>query len=158
MDFTPKSDLKIFQKFSEIFGNFRYLYVMKKNILNEEISRIKNMMGKINESEYKMGSLSDMSMSEDDNTDSNNLEITHAGCFPHHWVVDVNFSNDDEDSATVRVETRDHQVVSVTCDDNDNLHSRISNNQAIEFVKQKIADGTLEFPPFIAMDGDEFHL
>ena len=107
-----------------------------------------------------MESLSDMSMSEDDdNVDSDNLEITHTGCFPHHWVVDVNFSNDngEEDSATVRVETRDHQVVSVTCDDDDNLHSRISNNQAIEFVKQKIADGTLEFPPFIAMDGDEFH-
>ena len=133
---------------------------MKKNILNEQISRIKSMMGKINESEYEMESLSDMSMSEDDdNVDSDNLEITHTGCFPHHWVVDVNFSNDngEEDSATVRVETRDHQVVSVTCDDDDNLHSRISNNQAIEFVKQKIADGTLEFPPFIAMDGDEFH-
>ncbi len=27
---------------------------MKKNVLNEEISRIKNMMGKINESEFNM--------------------------------------------------------------------------------------------------------
>jgi hypothetical protein len=119
------------------------------------------MMGKINESEYEMGPLSDMSMSEDDdNMDAGNLEITHAGCFPHHWVVDVNFSNDngEEDSATVRVRTKGEKVVSVTCDDGENLHSRITNNQAIEFVKQKIADGTLVFPPFITMDGDEFHL
>ncbi len=120
---------------------------MKKNILNEEISRIKNMMKKINESEYLM---------EDDN----NLVITHTGCFPSHWVVDVNMSNDngEEDSATVHVETMNDEVVSVTCDDDDNLHSRITNDQAIEFVKQKISDGTLVFPPFIAMDGDEFHL
>jgi hypothetical protein len=139
---------------------------MKKNILNEQISRIKSMMGKINESEYEMESLSNMSMSEDDdnmeddNTDSNNLEITHAGCFPQHWIVDVNMSNDngEEDSATVHVETMNDEVVSVTCDDDDNLHSRITNDQAIEFVKQKIEDGTLQFPPFIAMDGDGFHL
>ena len=134
---------------------------MKKNILNEQISRIKNMMGKINESEYEMESLSDMSMSEDDdNMDSDNLVITHAGCFPQHWVVDVNTSNDngEEDSATVHVETMNDEVVSVTCDDDDNLHSRIGNDQAIEFVKQKIEDGTLQFPPFIAMDGDGFHL
>ena len=123
-------------------------------------------MGKINESEYEMESLSNMSMSEDDdnmeddNTDSNNLEITHAGCFPQHWIVDVNMSNDngEEDSATVHVETMNDEVVSVTCDDDDNLHSRITNDQAIEFVKQKIEDGTLQFPPFIAMDGDGFHL
>ena len=134
---------------------------MKKNILNEQISRIKNMMGKINDSEYEMESLSDMSMSEDDdNMDSDNLVITHAGCFPEHWVVDVNMSNDngEEDSATVHVETMNEKVVSVTCDDDDNLHSRITNDQAIVFVKQKIEDGTLQFPPFIAMDGDGFHL
>ena len=131
---------------------------MKKNILNEQISRIKSMMGKINESEYEMESLSDMSMSEDDdNMDSDNLEITHAGCFPHHWIVDVNFSNDDEDSATVHVKTNGHEIVSVTCDDDDNLHSTITNDQAIEFVKQKIDDGTLEFPPFIGMNGNEFY-
>ena len=135
------------KNFPEIFGDFRYLYVMKKNILNEEISRIKNMMRKINESEYVM---------ENDN----NLVITHAGCFPVNWVVDVNFSNDngEEDSATVHVKTMNGEVVSVTCDDDDNLHSRITNDQAIEFVKQKIEDGTLQFPPFITMDGDEFHL
>ena len=142
-----KGSLPLNQKknFPEIFGDFKYLYVMKKNILNEEISRIKNMMRKINESEYEM---------EDDN----NLVITHAGCFPDDWVVDVNMSNDDEDSATVHVKTNGHEIVSITCDDDDNLHSRISNDQAIEFVKQKIEDGTLQFPPFIAMDGDGFHL
>lgn len=120
---------------------------MKKNILNEEISRIKNMMRKINESEYEM-------------EDNNNLVITHAGCFPSDWVVDVNMSNDngEEDSATVHVKTMNDEVVSVTCDDDDNLHSRITNDQAIEFVKQKIEDGTLQFPPFIAMDGDGVHL
>ena len=119
------------------------------------------MMGKINESDYEMEQLSDMSMSEDDdNMDSDNLVITHAGCFPEYWVVDVNMSNDngEEDSATVHVKTMNEKVVSVTCDDDDNLHSRISNDQAIEFVKQKIEDGTLQFPPFIAMDGDGFHL
>ena len=133
---------------------------MKKNILNEQISRIKSMMGKINESEYEMGPLSDMSMSEDDdNMDSGNLEITHTGCFPQHWVVDVNLSNDngEEDSTTVRVMTSGDEVISVTCDDDDNLHSSISNEQAEEFVKQKIADGTLNFPPFIGMEGNKFY-
>jgi len=102
----------------------------------------------------------DVNEVSDDNMDSGNLVITHSGCFPQHWVVDVNLSNDngEEDSTTVRVMTSGDEVISVTCDDDDNLHSSISNEQAEEFVKQKIADGTLNFPPFIAMDGDEFHL
>jgi len=131
---------------------------MKKNILNEQISRIKGMMGKINESEYEMEPLSDMSMSEDDdNMSSNNLVISHSGCFPHNWIVDVNFEGDDEDSVTVHVKTWGIDNIKVYCDEVDNLHSTITNNQAIRFVKQKIEDGTLVFPPFIAMDGDEFH-
>jgi prefoldin subunit 5 len=135
-----------------------YLYVMKKNILNEQISRIKSMMGKINESEYEMESLSNMSMSEDDdNMGSNNLIISHSGCFPHNWIVDVNFEGDDEDSVTVHVKTWGIDNIKVYCDEVDNLHSTITNNQAIRFVKQKIEDGTLVFPPFITMDGDEFH-
>ena len=98
-------------------------------------------------------------MVSDDNMDAGNLEITHAGCYPQHWVVDVNLSNDngEEDSTTVHVMTSGDEVVSVTCDDDDNLHSSISSEQAEEFVKQKIADGTLNFPPYIGMEGNKFY-
>jgi len=133
---------------------------MKKNILNEEISRIKNMMGIINESEFEMGNEVPMKeQSDDDNTDAGNLVITHSGCYPEHWVVDVNLSNDnrEEDSTSVHVITSGDEVLSVICYDDDNFHSTISSKQAEEFVKQKIADGTLNFPPFIGMEGDKLY-
>jgi hypothetical protein len=138
---------------------------MKKNVLNEEISRIKNMMGRINESEFDMSPKQEVSMEEEsyDDEDENyeeegggEMKIVQVGIYPHDWTVRV-YLPELEQEVAVDIEVDGREVKSIHIDDETTESSPIdeeTKQMIMGLVKQGIEDRTIPLTEFIEYDVD----
>ncbi len=138
---------------------------MKKNVLNEEISRIKNMMGKINESEFNMDPQEEeVSMEEarydddddedDDYGDTGPIRITGYGVHPKDWVVDV-YIPELEEEVKVYISSDGYDVESIIVDDETTELSPINEemkSHILELVKEAISSGMIKITPYLIYD------
>jgi len=132
---------------------------MKKNILNEEVSRIKNMMKKLNESEFEAETTHDMPMAEenddyDDDEDKKEMELGYIGVWLRNWVVDVDLPSMD-DSIEVEIEASNYQIDKIKVPNKTQNNNKVTpemKHKVIEFIKQKMSDNSLMLPPVISLD------
>ncbi len=135
---------------------------MKKNILNEEISRIKNMMGRINESEFNITSEEEVSMKEqyddEDEEDEDNgpIRITGYGVHPKDWVVDV-YIPELQEEVKVYITSDGYDVESINVYDETTELSPVSEEMRqhiLQLVKEAIDSKMIKITPYLLYDMD----
>jgi hypothetical protein len=130
---------------------------MKKNVLNEEISRIKNMMGRINESEFDMTPKEEVSMDEqydDEDEDSGPIRITGYGVYPSNWQVDV-YIPELQEEVKVDITTDGYDVESISVDDETTEMSPVNEemkSHILQLVKNAIDSGDIKITPYLMYD------
>jgi hypothetical protein len=137
---------------------------MKKNVLNEEISRIKNMMGKINESEFNMVpqeeevSMEEARYDDDDDEeedeDTGPIRITGYGVHPKDWVIDV-YIPELQEEVKVYISSDGYDVESIIVDDETTELSPINEemkSHILELVKEAISSGMIKITPYLIYD------
>jgi hypothetical protein len=135
---------------------------MKKNVLNEEISRIKSMMGRINESEFDMTPKEEVSMDEqyddeeDEYGDSGPIRITGYGVHPKDWVVDV-YVPELQEEVKVYISSDAYDVESIIVDDETTELSPINEEMKahiLQLVKDAISSGMIKITPYLMYNMD----
>jgi hypothetical protein len=137
---------------------------MKKNVLNEEISRIKNMIGKINESEFNMVpqeeevSMEEARYDDDDDEeedeDTGPIRITGYGVHPKDWVIDV-YIPELQEEVKVYISSDGYDVESIIVDDETTELSPINEemkSHILELVKEAISSGMIKITPYLIYD------
>lgn len=140
---------------------------MEKKILNEELSRIKNMMTKINESEFEMKN-SDISMEEqydddddDDDEEEGNgvIKIEQIGISVHNLVIDIHIPVIDQ-TAKVYIEIDGYDVESIQVDDQTTELEELSIEQQqeiLQLVRNAIKSGQIPITPWVVYDERSKH-
>jgi hypothetical protein len=135
---------------------------MKKNILNEEISRIKNMMGRINESEFNITSEEEVSMKEqyddEDEEDEDNgpIRITGYGVSTEDWIIDV-YVPELQEEVKVYITTDGYDVKSINVDDETTELSPVNEEMRqhiLQLVKEAIESKMIKITPYLMYDLD----